>query len=222
MQRIFKNRQQAGEKLGSWLSSRYRNQDPLVLGIPRGGVEVAYHVSKKLNAELSLVVAKKLPFPGHEEYGFGAIAEDNIVYITPHGMTALKPEEINRIIVLQKREVQRRILAYRHGNPLPAMKGRKVILVDDGIATGATLVPVIRLCRQKEVDRVVIAAPVSGTSFDMHLHEADDIEVLLQPKDFYAVGQAYETFGDFPDAQVSVLLEKAEQERNRQLSGPET
>ena len=209
---FFKNRQHAGIELAKYLEPKYKHLDPLVLGIPRGGVEVAYYVAKQLDAELSLVVAKKLPFPGHEEYGFGAIAEDYSVYISPHGEEALEPKVINQIVEEQITEINRRVQLYRHGKVLPDMKGRTVILVDDGIATGVTLVPVVKLCRKKEAGKIVIAAPVSGTRFDHHLREADEIEVVVQPPSFQAVGQVYETFGNFNDVQLMLLLEKAEEE----------
>jgi putative phosphoribosyl transferase len=214
MTRAFKDRQQAGEELGLFLKPIYARQNPLILGIPRGGVEVAYYVAKELDTELSLVVAKKLPFPGHEEYGIGAIAEDHTAYVSPQGKNALAPDVIKKIIEKQAAEVDRRVQHYRNGKPLPDLKGRTVILVDDGIATGVTLVPVIRLCRKKEAARIVIAVPVSGSRFDINLQEADKIEVLVQPREFHAVGQVYETFGDFPDEALIDLLKKAEQEHH--------
>ena len=209
----FRNRQHAGKRLADLLEPKYKHLNPLVLGIPRGGVEVAYYVAKQLEAELSVVVSKKLPFPGHEEYGFGSIAEDYSVYISPHGKEALEPKVINQIIEEQIEEINRRVQLYRQGRALPDMKGRTVILVDDGIATGVTLVPAIKVCRKKEARRIIIAAPVSGTRFDHHLHDADEIEIVVQPQFFQAVGQVYETFGDFKDSQVLFLLEKAGEER---------
>jgi putative phosphoribosyl transferase len=184
-----------------------------VLGIPRGGVEVAYYVAKQLHAELSIVISKKLPFPGQEEYGFGAVSEDYSVYISPHGKGSLEPKVINLIVEAQIQEIKRRVEKYRHGKPLPDMKGRTVIVVDDGIATGVTLVPVIQLCQKREAGKIVIAAPVSGTTFNAHLHEADDIVIVVQPEHFYAVGQVYQTFGDFTDEELLDLLKKAEEER---------
>ncbi|WP_423147825.1 phosphoribosyltransferase [Rubrolithibacter danxiaensis] len=209
--RFFKNRQDAGKELALLLEPKYKDLNPIVLGIPRGGVEVAYYVAQQLAAELCLVVAKKLPFPGHEEYGFGAIAEDYSVYVSQHGKEALEPKVINQIIEEQIEEVNRRVEKYRNGKPLPDMKGRTVILVDDGIAIGVTLVPVIKLCKKKEAGKIILATPVSGTRFDPHLNEADAIEVIVQPLDFYAVGQVYETFGDFSDEQLLKLLKKAEE-----------
>jgi len=210
---IFENRAHAGKELAHFLEPKYKHLNPLVIGIPRGGVEVAYYVARQLKAELLVVISKKLPFPGRSEYGFGAVTEDHSVYISEQGKDGLSPEVINDIAEKQILEIQRRIEKYRHGKPLPDMKGRTVIVVDDGIATGVTLVPVIALCKKRKADKIVIAAPVSGTRFDKNLKEADEIEVLVQPPQFYAVGQAYEKFGDFTDEELMQLLVKAETEK---------
>ncbi len=203
----FKDRRDAGEELGIYLESKYKDQNPLVIGIPRGGIETAWYVARKLKAQLSLIVSKKLPFPGNKELGFGAIAEEGFVYVSKLGKELLPEEVINEIIEEQSEEIHRRVEKYRHGKPLPEMKGRIVIVVDDGIATGVTLVPVIRLCRKKGAARVIIAVPVSGTRYDENLKEADALEILIQPAAFYAVGQVYDHFGDFTDKQVEELLQ---------------
>lgn len=205
----FKNRRDAGEKLGLYLESKYKDTNPLIIGIPRGGVEVAYYVARRLHAEFSLIISKKLPFPTQKELGFGAVAEENTIYVAPMGTEHLKPEVINQIIEEQVDEIHRRIELYRQGKPLPDMKGRTVILVDDGIATGVTLVPVVMLCRKKEAAKIIIAAPVSGSRYDNHLKEADAIEVLIQPPSFFAVGQVYESFGDLTDKEMQEILSKA-------------
>lgn len=207
---LFKDRRNAGEELGLFLEHDYKALHPLVLGVPRGGVEVAYYVALQLQAEMSLVISKKLPLPRQPEYGIGAVAEEYSVYVSPDGERLLAPKAINQIIEEQITEIKRRIKKYRHGKPLPDMKGRTVIIVDDGIATGVTLVPVLRLCRKKEAAKIIIAAPVSGTRYDENLDEADAIEVLVQPHAFYAVGQVYETFGDFNDKELMQLLKQAE------------
>jgi len=203
---VFKDRKHAGELLAAFLTRGYKQLDPLILGIPRGGVEVAWQVAKKLHAPFAMVIAKKLGFPGRSEFAFGAIAEDHSVYISDQGKDVLEKAVIDQVIAEQSREIDRRVKAYRQGKPLPEMTGRTVIVVDDGIATGATLVPVIRLCRKKKAVRIIIGAPVSGTSFDPHLQEADKIEVLIQPPDFYAVGQVYQEFGDFSDQELLDLI----------------
>lgn len=208
-EKLFRNRQDAGEQLAYFLGNHYQSANTLVVGIPRGGVEVAYYVAQHLRVPLSLIVSKKLPYPGHKELGFGAIAEEHAVYVSQKGQESLPPEVIQSIIEKQADEVERRVKKYRKGKPLPDIKDKTVLLIDDGIATGVTLVPVVRLCRQREAGRIVVAAPVSGNHFDKHLAlEADVVEVLLKPRHFYAVGQAYEWFGDFTDQELMDLLEK--------------
>jgi len=214
---IFKDRKDAGEQLGKFLEAKYKNQNPLIIGIPRGGVEVAYYVAKQLNAELSLVISKKLPLPAQKEYGIGAIAEEDSVYIGPSAKGLVSDKLIDEIIKEQKEEVIRRINKYRHGKPLPTMEGRVVILVDDGIATGVTLVPIVELCIRRKAAKVVIAAPVSGSRFDENLYKADEIEIIVKPYSFYAVGQVYEKFGDFDDDDLLELLAQAEQEQRLRL-----
>lgn len=206
----FKNRKHAGELLGAFLEPKYKHLNPLVIGIPRGGVEVAFYVANRLKAELSIIISKKLPFPGHKELGFGAVAEEHSVYISPMGMERLSPQVINQIIEEQVQEIKRRIELYRAGKPLPDIHDRTVLIIDDGIATGVTLVPVLKLCRKKKASKVIIAAPVSGSRYDKNLNEADAIEILEQPEQFYAVGQVYETFGDFSDSQLLNLLNQSD------------
>ncbi|MEJ6982259.1 phosphoribosyltransferase family protein [Pedobacter sp. P351] len=122
------------------------------------------------------------------------------------------PKVINQIIEEQILEINRRISTYRNGKPLPDISGPTVILDDDGIATGVTLVPVLKLCRKKNASKIIIASPVSGITYDENLNEADAIEVLLQPEHFYAVAQVYETFGDFTDGELLNLLRLSENE----------
>lgn len=210
---IFKDRQDAGRKLASFLEPKYKDKNPLIIGIPRGGVEVAYYVAKQLKAGLSLIISKKIPLPTQKEYGIGAIAEEETVYLSSVAKDFLSQVVINKLVKEQEIEIDRRVEKYRHGKPLPDMEGRTVILVDDGIATGVTLVPVLELCRKKKAAAVIIAAPVSGSSFDKNLRTADEIEVMVQPQSFYAVGQVYDVFGDFLDDDLMRLLAKAEKEK---------
>jgi predicted phosphoribosyltransferase len=198
----FRDRKDAGMQLGLMLKPKYEAANPLVLGIPRGGVEVAWYVADILKCGFSIVVAKKLAVPGNEEYGFGAVAEEHTSYVAPVGFELLSRELINEIIEEQYAEIDRRVRKYRNGKPLPDMKGRTVIIVDDGIATGSTLVPVLELCRKQGAEKVVIAAPVSGKNYDPRLKVADQVEVLLQPDFFSAVGQVYDHFDQVSDEQV--------------------
>lgn len=202
---IFEDRADAGIQLAERLI-RYESSRPLVFGVARGGVEVAYYVARRLHAELYPIIAKKLPYPGNPEYGFGAVAEDGTRYVAESRAEALDRASIEAIVAGQLAEIRQRIHNYRQDKPLPPMKGRTVLLIDDGIATGVTLVPLLELCRKREASKVVIAAPVSGTRFDKRLAEADDIVVLVQPRNFYSVGQAYKQFGDFSDEELLQLL----------------
>lgn len=203
---IFEDRRDAGMQLGERLAVHYEGADPLILGVARGGVEVAYHVARRLHGELEPVISKKLPVPGNPEYGFGAVAEDGSCYIDKRRTEGLDRRSIDTIVSGQLVEIERRVKKYRNGRPLPSMEGRTVILVDDGIATGVTLVPLLDLCRKRGAASIIIAAPVSGRRFDDRLKTADKIEVLVQPTNFYAVGQAYHHFSDSSDKELLELL----------------
>jgi predicted phosphoribosyltransferase len=205
---VFRDREQAGMELARLLAPKYKALKPLIVGVPRGGVEVAYYVAQLLEADLEVIVSKKLPYPGNKEYGFGAVAENGTIYIAEGRSEALSSDTIETIVDRQLLEVQSRVEKYRKRKPLPNMEGRIVILVDDGIATGVTLVPLVQLCKKKKAAKVVIAAPVSGNSFDKNLWEAD--EIVAKPEPFYAVGQVYEKFGDFSDEELLKLLPQSE------------
>ena len=207
---IYDDRRDAGQQLGNYLAKAYHNTPLLILGLPRGGVEVAYHVARALDTGFTLLMSKKLPFPGQPEYGFGAIAEENTVYIAQRH--DLSEKTIKDIIDRQMQEIGRRVRLYRQGKPLPDIKGKNILLVDDGIATGVTLVPAIRLCRAKGAAKIIVASPVAGKYFDGHLHEADKLEILHQPEPFSAVGQVYRSFEQVTDENLLKLLDKAKAE----------
>ena len=205
---VFANRKDAGEQLGKALKQRYRDSNPLVLGVARGGMEVAYHTARLLQAQLEMVISKKLPLPKHDEIGFGAIAEDLTVYVSPRFSAKLSPEEICQVIDQQTDEVNRRVSRYRRGSQIPDMRGRTVIIVDDGIATGVTLVPVLALCKKRGAREVVIAVAVCGNNYDDRLNDADHMEVLVKPEWFYAVAQTYASFRDLTDEDLMVILDE--------------
>jgi len=204
--KIFKNRKDAGMQLGAFLKTEFAREHPLILGIPRGGVEIAYYVARTLETDFTVVVAKKLGYPGQEELAFGAMAEDGSVYITPFGKLNLNEKAIEEVVARQWKEIERRTGEYRQGQGLPSFKNRTVIIVDDGIATGATFVPTINLCKKKGAAKVVVAAPVSPSSSLDLLKEADEIRVIEQPDPFYAVGQFYEDFAEVSDQEVLDFL----------------
>jgi len=224
---MFKNRKDAGDKLAQALES-YREENPVILAIPRGGVEVGLQVSKRLGADFSLVIARKLPFPDNPEAGFGAIAENGSTVLLENAGYWLAGETIDRIKKDQIAEIERRINALRGGNPLPDIAGRTVILIDDGIAMGSTMRVAIELCRNRKAGKVVVAVPVAGKDVaDAIAKEADELVVLNIPSHFRAVAQAYENWYDVSDEEVLDLLrerirEKETKDHDFDLSGPGT
>lgn len=208
---MFRDRKDAGQKLG-WALEEYKNCDGLVLGIPRGGVEVGYYVAEHLEIPLSLVVVRKLPFPDNPEAGFGAIAEDGSTYFVDRAVERVSPQVSQRIQSQQKRELQRRIEILREGRPLPKIEGRIVVLVDDGVAMGSTMQAAVMLCRSRKAKKVVAASPVAGPSAAMDLARvADQTVILEEPIFFYAVAQAYHNWYDVPDAEVVEIMQKSRQ-----------
>lgn len=205
---MFGNRRDAGTKLARALEG-YRDQSPLVLAIPRGGVQVAYQVAKYLDAELSLLVSRKLPLPHNPEAGFGAVAEDGSTFIFEDAARGFPVKTVNRIIEEQKREIQRRIEVLRNGEPLPGIKGRTVILVDDGIAMGSTMRAAIKLCRNRNAAQIVVAAPVAGPRVAREIGSiVDQLVVLEQPLLFRAVAQVYRSWYDVSDSEVLEIMEE--------------
>ena len=208
---MFKNRKDAGQKLGLALQ-KYKNTNALVLSIPRGGVELGYEVAKALHCDLSLIICRKLPYPHNPESGFGAIAEDGSVYINQMAAAYVSEYEIERIIVEQSKEIERRIQTLRNGKPLPRIKDRIVILVDDGIAMGSTMHTAVALCRKREAEKIIVAVPVAGVQMiEKFSQMADEIIVLESPSDFHAVAQVYENWYDVSDEEVMELLQKMKQ-----------
>lgn len=211
---MFKDRKEAGEKLGRALE-RYRDQHALVLGIPRGGAETAYYVAKHLNADLSLVITRKLGFPFNPEAAFGAVAEDGSIYISALARQSLSAGQINQVLEQEKQEIRRRIEKLRRGKPLPGIKGRTVIITDDGIATGATLLATIELCKKKKAGKIVVAAPVSGPEMEDLLREkVDDVVILEKPRIFDAVSQGYLNFHNLTDDEALAFLDGWEVEHS--------
>jgi predicted phosphoribosyltransferase len=208
----FEDRKDAGEKLARALE-KYKSQNALVLAIPRGGVEVGYQVAEYLDADLSILVSRKLPFPDNPEAGFGAIAEDGSTFIVSDVALWLTKETLDKIIREQQREIQRRIRVLREGQPLPKIAERVVILVDDGLAMGSTMRAAIKLCKNKNARKIVVAIPVSGEDVAKEVGEmVDEITVLAKPAFFRAVAQAYLNWYDVSDQEVIEIMEKWQEE----------
>lgn len=210
---MFANRKDAAMQLAQALE-KYRGQNVVVLGIPRGGAETAYYVARYLDTELSLLISRKLGHPGNPEFAFGALAEDGTVYLNPGITSELSKELIDESVQVQKKEIERRINLLRKGKPLPELKNKTVILVDDGIATGATIFAAIRMCRNQGAGKIVVAAPVSSSDKEQELQEvADETVILKKPAFYYAVSQAYNDFSNLSDQEALTFMELREKER---------
>jgi len=210
---MFRDRKDASIQLGLALEN-YKSKNPLVLGIPRGGAETAYYVAKHLDAEMSLVVTRKLGHPGNPEYAIGALAEDGSLYLSPEAEIHFSQETIDNLKRDQEKEIKRRIQEFRQGNPLPELKNRTVIIVDDGIATGATLFATIMLCKNKKAGKLVVAAPVSGEDMSRKLRDlVDDVVILETPYQYRAVSQAYQNFFNLSDEEAISFMERWQNEQ---------
>jgi predicted phosphoribosyltransferase len=210
--RFFLDRRDAGCVLAEALGA-YRARDPLVLGIPRGGVVVAAEVARRLGADLDVVVARKLGAPGHPELAIGAVTADggrwlNGALVSSLGVDAGFIDEITRA---EMADAHARETRFRGVRPAPEIKGRVVILVDDGLATGATVRAAARAVRRRKPAHLVIAAPV-GAPETCHelLAEADAVVCPRQPSPFLAVGPFYERFDETGDEEVAALLADAQ------------
>ncbi|WP_200763867.1 phosphoribosyltransferase [Nitrosophilus alvini] len=208
---MFKDRKDAGKKLAQALM-KYRDEKPIVLAIPRGGTEVGFEIAKALDADFSLIICRKLPFPYNPESGFGAVVEDGTVFINRAAAAGLDDEEINRIIEKQFQETKRRIEILRKGKPLPPLENRTVILVDDGIAMGSTMTAAVEMCKKRGARKIVVAVPVAGKrAIEFFRHFADEIIVLESPADFHAVAQVYLNWYDVSDKEVLEIMKKWEE-----------
>lgn len=204
---MFADRKDAGQKLARAVE-KYRAEKPVVLAIPKGGVEVGYEVAKHLGCEFSILIARKLPFPDNPEAGFGAVAEDGSTFINDYAARGLSQHTIERILKQQRREIKRRIAALRKGQPLPQIADRTVILIDDGIAMGSTMRAGISLCRNKKAKKVVVASPVAGPATVAELARiVDDVVVLEKPPFFQAVAQVYANWYDVCDEEVMRIIQ---------------
>ena len=206
----FLDRADAGRALGQALG-HLRGGAPVVLALPRGGVPVGLEVARALGAALDVVVVRKLGAPGHPEFAVGAIAP-SAVYVDRSIVRQLgvPPAYLEQVTAAEARELARRELAYRGGRPPLDVGGRLVILVDDGLATGATIRAALASLRQRGPARVVLAAPVGAPETIARLREvADEIVCLETPSDFRAVSLAYDNFDPTSDAEVMRCLAAA-------------
>jgi putative phosphoribosyl transferase len=204
----FADRQDAGRRLAEQLLP-LANEYPVVVALPRGGVPVAREVAAALDAPLDILAVGKLGAPHNPEYGIGEVAEDGTCVIDAEAMAALglRYGVLDSIIPHESAELCRRVAAYRDGRPPLELKGRTVIAVDDGVATGATDMAALRALRRREPRRLILAVPVcAADSVKRLLAEASEVVCLLAPPLLYGVGQSYRDFSQVSDEEVAVTL----------------
>jgi predicted phosphoribosyltransferase len=208
----FRDRHEAGRVLAQQLRKYAGRANVIVLGLPRGGVPVAFEVARDLRAPLDVFVVRKLGVPGYEELAMGAIASggvrvlnEDVVRQVPNAAAAIEP-----VTAQEQRELERRELEYRDGRPAPELQGKTVILVDDGLATGATMRAAVKALQQREVATIVVGVPVAAPQTCAEFRdEVDEIVCVKTPVFFRAVGQFYEDFSQTTDEEVRDLLARA-------------
>jgi putative phosphoribosyl transferase len=206
----FRDRAEAGRALARALSHYAGRDDVIVLALPRGGVPVAAEVAKELAAPLDVFVVRKLGVPGHEELAMGAIASGGVLVLDDGVLRwlGISEKQVERAVEREVDELRRREAAYRNGRPLPDLKGKTVILVDDGLATGASMQAAARAVRRHQPAQIVIAVPVaSRATCDQFRDDVDEVVCAVTPEPFYAVGNWYEDFSQTSDEEVRELLD---------------
>ena len=209
---MFQNREEAGRRLAEKLRAYAGREETIVLGVPRGGVVVAYEVARALDVPLDVLVLRKLGVPWQEELAFGAIAQGGVRILDEEivEMLTLSQADIERVAAKEQIELERRERTYRAGKPPLDLRGKTVILVDDGIATGASARAALRTLRAMGPQRIVLAVPVAPRATADRLGaEADEVVCEETPETFYAIGQFYGDFLPVEDREVIGLLERA-------------
>jgi predicted phosphoribosyltransferase len=214
MRRPFRDRREAGRLLAAQLAEYANQPGVLVLALPRGGVPVGFEVARALGAPLDVFVVRKLGVPDHEEVAMGAIATGGVRILHEELIRALRiPRHLIEAVAAKEQEEQaRRERLYRGDRPAPDVRDRTVILVDDGLATGATMQAAIKALRQQHPARIVVAVPIAAPeTCDELKTEADDVVCAVTPEPFYAVGLWYDDFSQTTDDEVRDLLSRSVQ-----------
>jgi putative phosphoribosyl transferase len=211
----FQDRTQAGQLLSRRLEIYADRADVIVLALPRGGVPVAYEVARALRVPLDVFLVRKLGVPGQEELAMGAIAMGGIRVLNDDVVRGLRiqPRVIDSVAEKETRELERRERLYRGENAGPVLKGRTVILVDDGLATGSTMRAAVAAVRQQEPKRIVVAVPIAAVQTCQEMaNEVDELVCDRTPEPFYSVGFWYDDFSQTTDEKIRELLERAAKE----------
>lgn len=208
----FANRVEAGRLLAERLKNFADRSDVIILALPRGGVPVAFEIAQTLHVALDIFLVRKLGVPGHRELAMGAIATGGVRVLNDEvvGGLDIPPRAIDAVAQEEQRELERREQEYRGPRPAPEVRGRTVVIVDDGLATGSTMRAAVAALRQQQPNRIVVAVPVAPPSTCQELRaEADEVVCLATPEPFSAVGLWYRDFSETSDAEVRDLLARA-------------
>jgi putative phosphoribosyl transferase len=222
MARPFRDRIEAGRLLAEKLAAYANRPDVLVLALPRGGVPVGFEVARALNVPLDIFLVRKLGVPGHEELAMGAIASGGVRVLNDDVVRYLRiPDEIiDTVAEKEQQELDRRERAYRGDRAAPEIRGRTIILVDDGLATGSTMRAAAAALRKQQPEQIVVAVPIAAPeTCDEFRAEVDEIVCAVTPEPFYAVGIWYEDFSQTSDEEVRDLLEQATRLEQRKSGG---
>jgi predicted phosphoribosyltransferase len=214
MEKIFGDRVEAGQRLADSLGAYAHRDDVIVFALPRGGVPVGYEVAMRLHVPLDVFVVRKLGVPGYEELALGAIASGGVRVLNPNVVRALPGADqiVDAVTATESKELERREQAYRAGRPAINVRGRTVLLIDDGLATGATMHAAVLALREQEPARIVVAVPVCAPDTCREMQKlADEVISLYAPEWFHGVGQFYDDFSQTSDDEVRRLLAEAPQ-----------
>ena len=219
----MRDRREAGRRLAAKLSRFAGRPDVTVLGLPRGGIPVAYEVARALGAPMDAFVVRKLGVPGHEEFAMGAVASGGVRVLDQEVLRQLGigPGIVEAVTAAERRELDRRERLYRGGAPPPRVAGRTVILVDDGLATGSTMFAAVEALRQRDPAAIVVAVPVGAApTCDSLERVADECICVLAPDPLLGVGLWYDDFSQTTDAEVRALLEDASRRTDASRPAP--
>ena len=210
--RLFRDRSEAGRLLAAKLAEYADRPDVLVLALPRGGVPVGYEVASALHAPMDVFIVRKLGVPGHEEFAMGAVATGGVRVVNDQVVRALGIPDyvIEAVAAWEQQELERRERLYRGDRPPPDVRGKIVILVDDGLATGSTMLAAVQALRRQGPARIVVAVPVaSRDTCELLKPEVYEVVCAVTPEPFYAVGLWYQNFSQTTDEEVRELLARS-------------
>jgi len=208
----YRDRRDAGRRLGALLGAYANRHDVVVLALPRGGVPVAYEVASALGAPLDVFVVRKLGLPAHEELAMGALASGGVRVLDDEliRIARVSADDLQRVTAMEQAELNRRERLYRGARPFPDVRGKTAILIDDGLATGSTMRAAVAALRLEGPARIVVAVPVAASeTCDAFLSIADDVVCAYAPEPFHAVGLWYDDFEQTTDEEVHELLDQA-------------